>query len=58
MMNDEDIAAILKRFPQPSEACQALIDRALELGGKDNVTVIVANYRFEDRSQAETRPQT
>jgi serine/threonine protein phosphatase PrpC len=47
MVSDDEIAATLKRHPGASEGCQALIDRALELGGKDNVTVIVANYRFE-----------
>jgi protein phosphatase len=30
------------------DACAALVDRALERGGKDNVTVVVAAYQFSD----------
>ena len=50
MVDDPQIAAALTRHPDPADACNALIELALKGGGKDNVTVLVANYRFEDPS--------
>jgi protein phosphatase len=44
MLADSEIAAILKEKPEPEAACQRLVDRANEQGGRDNVTVIVAAY--------------
>ncbi len=43
MMNDEQILEVLQRNPaQTGQAkCQALIDQANELGGKDNTTVLL-----------------
>jgi protein phosphatase len=46
MVQDADIAAILRQAATAAEACQALVDRALEAGGRDNVTVALARYRF------------
>ncbi len=43
-MKDEEIAAILEKHPVPQLACDALISEALERGGRDNITVIVARY--------------
>jgi protein phosphatase len=40
---DAEIAEILKANPDPDSAAQALVVRALEHGGNDNVTVIVAS---------------
>jgi protein phosphatase len=48
MVNREAIASILGSAATAEEACQALVDRALENGGKDNVTVVLARYRFAD----------
>jgi PPM family protein phosphatase len=50
MVDDPQIADTLNRHPSPADACAALIDLALKNGGKDNVTVLVANYRFEEPS--------
>jgi protein phosphatase len=43
-VRDEEIAAILGRAAQPQEVTQALVDLALERGGHDNVTVVLARY--------------
>jgi protein phosphatase len=45
MVTDESIAQELGREASSEEVCRALVDRALERGGKDNVTVVVATYR-------------
>ena len=44
MSTEPEIAAVLQRHPASAEACRALIDHALERGGRDNVTVIVAGF--------------
>lgn len=44
MVTDADIAATLAAHPASEAACRALVDLALERGGRDNVTVIVAGY--------------
>jgi len=46
MVDDSAISAILAAGAPPSEACAALVERALQNGGKDNVTVAVARYGF------------
>ena len=48
MVDDPDIAAILDRASSSTDACKQLVAAALRAGGKDNVTVIVARYRFSD----------
>jgi len=47
MLGDAEIAQVLGADTPASETCRALVDRALEAGGKDNVTAVVAKYRFE-----------
>jgi protein phosphatase len=44
MVSDETIAGLLGRHEDASAACRALIDAALDGGGTDNVTVIVAAF--------------
>jgi serine/threonine protein phosphatase PrpC len=43
MVADEDIALILQRTPTPQTACDELVSAALNHGGKDNVTVVLAS---------------
>lgn len=48
LVEDEQIAAILSQNAAPKAACQGLIDAALEQGGRDNVTVVVADYAVRE----------
>ena len=45
MVDDGLIADTLQGAASPQSACQTLVDRALDAGGKDNITVIVAHFR-------------
>ncbi|HYT89548.1 MAG TPA: protein phosphatase 2C domain-containing protein [Gemmataceae bacterium] len=44
MVPEPEVAAILTQQAAPADACRVLVERALEAGGKDNVTVIVGRY--------------
>lgn len=46
MVPDAEIANILKQSPTAEAACQALVGAALDNGGQDNVTVVLARYSF------------
>lgn len=46
-LDDETITAILDAHDDPDEACQALIQAALDAGAPDNVTAVVTNYRIQ-----------
>jgi protein phosphatase len=46
MVPDPEIASLLTLHPRPSAAADALLDLALQRGGKDNVTVLLARYAF------------
>jgi protein phosphatase len=48
MVDDETIAAVLASNEPSAHICQRLVDLALERGGKDNVTVVVARYDFSE----------
>jgi len=45
-VDDDAICRVLVDYPESAEACRQLVDRALERGGRDNVTVVVASYTF------------
>ncbi len=47
MVTDEGISELLRADESADSLCRRLVDRALEAGGKDNVTVVVAKYGFE-----------
>ena len=44
MMDDPTISGLLQSQVTSESACEALVDSALERGGRDNVTVVVATY--------------
>jgi protein phosphatase len=50
MVPDAVIAEVLRQSATAAEACQALVDRALGIGGRDNVTVALARYQFPPTS--------
>jgi PPM family protein phosphatase len=43
---DDEIASVLGSAASAEDACKALEQLALDRGGRDNLTVIVARYRF------------
>jgi serine/threonine protein phosphatase PrpC len=44
LVSDAAIAEVLAGTEDPRQACRELVDRALEAGGRDNVTVVLAQY--------------
>jgi protein phosphatase len=48
MVDEEEIAGVLMREMSTSQTCEALVDLALEHGGKDNVTVLVGRYEIPE----------
>jgi protein phosphatase len=50
MVGQQMIAAILADAKTSEEACQRLVDAALDNGGKDNVTVVLAQYRLPGKT--------
>jgi len=46
MVDDPTIARILSEAAGSQQACESLVQLALENGGRDNVTVIVAGYQL------------
>ena len=45
-VDDTTIAATLGLALPSSETCQRLLQLALDAGGRDNITAIVATFRF------------
>jgi protein phosphatase len=48
MVEDQAIAQILAGAGSSNDASSRLLDQALENGGRDNVTVVVAGYRIPE----------
>jgi PPM family protein phosphatase len=48
MVPDDQIAEVLRGNAQSGDACRALVGRALEAGGRDNVTVVLAGYAIPE----------
>jgi protein phosphatase len=54
LVDDVAITNLLVEAAGSREACERLVQRALDSGGRDNVTVIVAAYQFPDDSGPST----
>jgi protein phosphatase len=52
VVGTEMIASILSARRRPADECQRLVDAACEAGGKDDVTVLLADYRAVRASTA------
>ena len=44
LVTDEQILEAVESVQRPQEACNGLVDLALQCGGKDNITVVIARY--------------
>jgi serine/threonine protein phosphatase PrpC len=48
LVDDATITRVLLESSESSDACERLVQRALDGGGRDNITVIVAAYGFPE----------
>jgi protein phosphatase len=48
MVEETSIAKVLEDLPSSDAACQKLVNLALDNGGKDNVTVVLARYSIPE----------
>jgi serine/threonine protein phosphatase PrpC len=48
LVDDETIKTLLMAAPTAEQACRALVAKALGEGGRDNVTVVVAAYTWQE----------
>jgi protein phosphatase len=49
LVPDTAIREVLSRASPAGDACRALVDLALEAGGKDNVTVALGRYHIAEQ---------
>jgi protein phosphatase len=54
LVDDPTITEILRDAPRANDACERLVQRALDNGGRDNVTAIVAIYRIPEETPLPT----
>ena len=54
-MDDTTITSILLEAASSNDACERLVQRALDGGGRDNVTVVVAAYRLPEEPAPTTK---
>jgi protein phosphatase len=49
MVDEDEISSTLRGHSKPQDACQALLDQALDNGGRDNITMVLARYSIPER---------
>jgi serine/threonine protein phosphatase PrpC len=49
LVSEDRIARVLQSGGKPQQLCDKLIEDALNEGGRDNVTVVVAHYTIPSR---------
>lgn len=47
-VEDAEIANAIEQEADPQEVCQSLLDLALERGGRDNITIVLARYEIPE----------
>ena len=52
MLDSDAIMAVLEAEPLPENAARALLTQANDAGGRDNITVLVARFDFEEYDDA------
>jgi protein phosphatase len=58
MLEQEAIQVIMESYPGPAHCCDALISRANQAGGKDNITVVVVHFLYVEQQAAYGQPAT
>jgi PPM family protein phosphatase len=50
MVDDSTIESVLRHIDPPQEAAEKLLELALDAGGKDNITIVLARYAFSKQT--------
>jgi PPM family protein phosphatase len=56
LVPEVEIAALLTEHFMPDDACRGLVERALDYGGEDNVTVVLADFTIPEVAVTADRP--
>jgi PPM family protein phosphatase len=56
LVPEVEIASLLDAHSRPEDACRGLVDRALEYGGLDNVTVVLADFTIPELADTADLP--
>jgi protein phosphatase len=55
MVDEGKMVEVLRQSASAADACRVLVEQALEAGGTDNVTVVVARYRIPQSALNESK---
>ncbi len=55
MLPEEEINQVLHTEAEPERACRRLVTRANEMGGRDNITAVVAHFRAATQPEMRAR---